>query len=173
MATLMKNEDVVFLENGLFEVHRNGKIYRHSRNGRNICSEIKISRNKKYLAVTGMVRGKQKHFYVHRLIAEAFIPNPLNKPQVNHIDGNASNNNLNNLEWVTARENVVHAYKTGLMKNVIEYGTNCKICESKTRSKDSVCPNCKQIEKRKYEEQKLKKKIINQVKNINLDFLTK
>lgn len=50
-------------------------------------------------------RGERKHMKVHRLVANAFIPNPDGKPQVNHIDGNNQNNSYTNLEWVTDSEN--------------------------------------------------------------------
>ena len=55
----------------------------------------------------------KKHFRLHRLVAEAFIPNPTDKPVVNHKDKNTQNNKVTNLEWVTVSENVIHGYLTG------------------------------------------------------------
>lgn len=58
--------------------------------------------------------GKQKCPYLHRLVAKAFLPNPLELPQVNHIDGNPLNNCVDNLEWCTSSHNCKHAYSLGL-----------------------------------------------------------
>lgn len=54
---------------------------------------------------------------IHRAVAKAFVPNPENLPEVNHIDGNKANNHYSNLEWVSRLENMRHAYKAGLAKN--------------------------------------------------------
>lgn len=68
-----------------------------------------------YKVVSLYNKGETKDCLLHRLLALAFIPNPENKPQVNHIDGVKTNNALANLEWVTQSENIQHAYDTGLM----------------------------------------------------------
>jgi len=69
-----------------------------------------------YYYVTLSKQHKSKKCFVHRLVAEAFVPNLEDKPQVNHIDGNPQNNNSINLEWVTNAENTQHAYDTKLNK---------------------------------------------------------
>lgn len=84
--------------------------------------------NKKgYLCISLYKDCKIKPSLVHRIVAEAFIPNFDNKPQVNHIDGNKQNNAVNNLEWCNNSENTLHAYKIGLNQNkrsVSQYDKN-------------------------------------------------
>lgn len=61
---------------------------------------------------------KKKAYRVNRLVAQAYIPNVNNKPFVNHIDLNRINNNVDNLEWVTHRENIQHSYKHRKLKQL-------------------------------------------------------
>ena len=64
-----------------------------------------------YLQIGLIVNGRKTSRKIHRLVAQAFIPNPDKKPQINHIDGNKQNNCIDNLEWVTNSENQTHKYK--------------------------------------------------------------
>ena len=76
--------------------------------------------------------GETKDVFMHRLIAKAFIPNPENKPYINHKDGVKNNNDIENLEWVTPKENAIHASRTKLLKMGEEHH-NSKITEDDVR----------------------------------------
>lgn len=67
-----------------------------------------------YMQVSLWKNNYRKNHYIHRLVAEVFIPNPFNLLEVNHIDGNRQNNHVSNLEWVSRSGNSAHAIKTGL-----------------------------------------------------------
>ena len=94
--------------NNFIEVSEAGDVKSH---GRMIKGEI--CKNG-YKRVHVSHNGVTYHFLVHRLVAKAFIDNPLNKPCINHIDGNKTNNCVDNLEWCTHGENLKHAYDSGL-----------------------------------------------------------
>lgn len=107
---------------GLYEISNLGRLksvsrtVNHSKTGsRKIPEKIKTPTDiKGYFCCYLYRENVGKRFAIHRLVAEAFIPNPENKPEVNHIDGDKHNNNLSNLEWVTPSENMRHALNAGL-----------------------------------------------------------
>lgn len=102
-------KDVVGWE-GLYKVSNTGKVYScYAKKERKLSVE-KLG----YASVDLWDKRHMKRVKVHRLVALAFLDNPDNKQQVNHKDGNKLNNNVENLEWSTAKENSTHAYDTGL-----------------------------------------------------------
>lgn len=118
--------DIIGYE-GLYQISNNGavkclpKSWHIRRGGTATCKEkIKatfLSRGG-YELVQLKNRGRHRNFSVHRLVAIHFIENPNSKLEVNHIDGNKLNNHVCNLEWVTPKENMSHAYKIGLLPHL-------------------------------------------------------
>ena len=94
----------------LYTISNYGKIKRKKDNY--IFKENKNSRG--YRVITLTKNKIEKSYSVHRLVAETFIPNIYNLPQINHKDGNKMNNKVNNLEWCNQSYNMKHAYKNGL-----------------------------------------------------------
>ena len=107
---------------GTYEVSNTGKIRSNNYLGHGSQKELSLSKDKKgYMRVRIYTGGSRKTVKVHREVAKAFIPNPENKPEVNHKDGNKENNRVNNLEWSTSGENTTHAYDTGLKEKTREW----------------------------------------------------
>lgn len=107
---------------GLYQVSNLGNIKSIDRSIKRSTSLMKLKSkpisqyvgNRGYPMVSLCINGKCKRYLVHRIVAIAFLPNPLNKAYVNHIDDNKQNSNLENLEWSTPTENSIHAHKHGL-----------------------------------------------------------
>lgn len=103
---IKKYEAKIINNNSDYYIFKDGRIFSY-RSMKFIKPHI--ARNG-YINICLHGMSSQKNFSIHRLIAQAFIPNPENKPEVNHIDGNRSNNKISNLEWCTRSENGLHAY---------------------------------------------------------------
>lgn len=99
---------------GIYEVSNMGRVKSLHRSQGRILKQY--TQDNGYVKVNLSKNGTHNTKRVHRLVATAFIPNPHNKPEVNHIDGNKENNNVDNLEWCTREYNVRHAFHNGLMK---------------------------------------------------------
>lgn len=123
---------------GLYEVSDTGLIKAlHKRVDRGKChrtwkEHIRAcgADNNGYLRVSLSKDGMNKTYKVHRLVAEAFIDNPHNLPQVNHLDGDKTNNHVNNLEWCTRSENMKHACKLKLKRCDGEFNSQSKLTQA-------------------------------------------
>lgn len=116
---------------GLYFCNLNGDIFSNPKKTRKGVRKMKPSKYIKsgYLSIDLCKEGKVNKYLVHRLIANAFIPNPENKPEVNHINGNKTDNRVQNLEWNTKSENQLHSITKGLRTTVGEKNSQSKLTE--------------------------------------------
>lgn len=112
MKNFIKNCPIAFYENR-YIVYENGKILNLANN--TFLNPIK-NPNGYYKVGLADGNGSHKQMFIHRLVANHFIPNPYNFNQINHKDGDKSNNHVTNLEWCSSEQNIKHAFKTGLRK---------------------------------------------------------
>lgn len=103
--------------NNNYLIYSDGRVYSKYVN-RFMSTPIDNSRYRRVNFKIPSLNKRAVKYLVHRLVAQAFIPNPLNLGYVNHIDGDKLNNDVSNLEWVTASENQKHAYRIGLKSSV-------------------------------------------------------
>jgi len=116
--------DIIGYE-GLYQISNKGRVkskartipYKDGRNRPVKTKYLKISLRDLYYCVDLSNANVRAQIKLHRLLGKAFIPNPLNKPEINHKDGNKLNNDLSNLEWCTHAENMAHAINNGLCKS--------------------------------------------------------
>lgn len=98
-----------------------------------------------YLALTLTKNSNEKSVRVHRLVAEAFIKNPNNYDQINHIDGNKTNNKVENLEWCNNQHNVNHAYKNGLTKHYTRSIKQYDLKGNYIQTFESIAKACEEV----------------------------
>ena len=113
---------------GLYQVSNYGRVRRQYQNGKTrILKPVELDNG--YLRVTLSKNDTKNNCLIHRLVAQAFLDNPENKPQVNHISGIKTDNSVENLEWCTCSENIRHAFDTGL--NQVDIASVGKAVRSK------------------------------------------
>ncbi len=97
----------------MINIRRGNQRFKFNKKGKTLKPKLT---HDGYFETTLIKNQKRKYIRTHRIVAFAFISNKLGKPCINHKDGNKLNNNINNLEWVTVKENTIHAYKNNLIK---------------------------------------------------------
>lgn len=160
---------------GEYEVTSEGEVFSLKKGG---CRLLKGALfrsghgSTRYRTVLLTVNGKQKNYYVHRLVAEAFLPNPLHFPCVRHKDGNSLNNRAENLEWCTRSAAIQSAVDDGRI-NVWKNAAPCSRCGTPMISKKSdLCRECQEILKKEEQKKQHAQRLRQPLEDIPFDALS-
>lgn len=166
---------LVTVEDGLFHVSRSGEVYRdYGRGELTLCAKTNIggrksTGNRGYSCVTATVNGKQQSFYVHRLLAAAFVPNKHNHNIVAFLDSDTTNIAVSNLKWVTHSESLTIANANG-KRDYYKHATECS-CGELTNAEDGICTACKDVDLKLRRKKYSADRIAETVEGIDLDLL--
>lgn len=163
------------LFSGAYEVTSEGEVFSRKRGG---CRLLKgaVFRSghgsTKYRTVLLTVNGKQKNYYVHRLVAEAFVPNPMHFPCVRHKDGDFFNNRADNLEWCTRSMAIQSAVDDGRI-NVWKNAAPCARCGKPMISKKSdLCGECQALFKKEQKKDQRAQRIAQSLQGVSCEMLS-
>lgn len=125
---------------GIYEISNYGRVksFQRSLDGRILSAHTEKCNHTNYKAVTLCDDNNRTQKRVHRLVAEAFVDNPENKPNINHIDNNGENNNAENLEWCTQSENLQHSHNQGRMTEAVSKANKVQSSISKKKREDMI-----------------------------------
>jgi hypothetical protein len=131
---------ILYVFGKTYIVLKNGQIFNF------VGKKLKLSTHNNGYTVLSVSNGEKykKNFYIHRFVAELFVPNPLNLPNVNHIDLDRSNNNADNLKWCTQEENVNYSVNLGSykmkdkIKKVLQFNKNGSLIKEWNRASEAA-----------------------------------
>jgi hypothetical protein len=126
-------KDIVGYE-GIYKISNDGEVKNVKKNKLLKCYPNVYG----YIVVGLSKEGIFKHYFVHRLVATAFVPNTMSKKEINHINGVKNDNNVSNLEWCTRSENNKHCWDMGLNRSTEKQKESIRLIAKKHRSKTVV-----------------------------------